>query len=117
MRWPRIASHEDQLCGCQQCKQDRDQDQGCHGSMENYWGTGEREARKQSTLQQRKSSSRTLFTTASGLLPAGTPIQRPADVRRDQNRHVVGNERVLQERRVANPSWPRVLQMSSRGGA
>src|SRR5215472_14902833 len=26
------------------------------------------------------------------------------------NRHVVGDERALQERRVANPFWPRVLQ-------
>src|SRR4051794_18783241 len=32
------------------------------------------------------------------------------------NRHVVGDERALQERRTANPSWPRVLQGSSRGG-
>ena len=31
------------------------------------------------------------------------------------NRHVVGDERALQERRVANPSWPRVLQATSRG--
>jgi hypothetical protein len=33
------------------------------------------------------------------------------------NRHVVGDERALQERRVANPSWPRVLQAASRGVA
>src|SRR5439155_19852663 len=26
------------------------------------------------------------------------------------NRHVVGDERALQERRTATPSWPRVLQ-------
>jgi hypothetical protein len=31
------------------------------------------------------------------------------------NRHVVGNERVLQER-SSEPSWPRVLRWSSRGG-
>jgi hypothetical protein len=31
------------------------------------------------------------------------------------NRHVVGDERALQERRTANPSWPRVLQAASRG--
>ena len=31
------------------------------------------------------------------------------------NRHVVGDERALQERRVANPSWPRVLGGASRG--
>jgi hypothetical protein len=31
------------------------------------------------------------------------------------NRHVVGDERALQERRAANPSWPRVLQVISRG--
>ena len=31
------------------------------------------------------------------------------------NRHVVGNERVLQER-SSEPSWPRVLRRSSRGG-
>src|SRR5258707_1106825 len=31
------------------------------------------------------------------------------------NRHVVGDERALQERKVANPSWPRVLQAISRG--
>jgi hypothetical protein len=33
------------------------------------------------------------------------------------NRHVVGDERALQERRTANPSWPRVLQAASRGVA
>src|SRR5439155_15379836 len=33
------------------------------------------------------------------------------------NRHVVGDERALQERRAANPSWPRVLQARSRGVA
>src|ERR1700704_803183 len=27
------------------------------------------------------------------------------------NRHVVGDERALQERKAANPSWPRVLQV------
>jgi hypothetical protein len=32
------------------------------------------------------------------------------------NRRVVGDERALQERRTANPSWPRVLRASSRGG-
>jgi DNA invertase Pin-like site-specific DNA recombinase len=32
------------------------------------------------------------------------------------NRHVVGDERALQERRTANPSWPRLLQGTSRGG-
>jgi len=31
------------------------------------------------------------------------------------NRHVVGDERALRERRAANPSWPRVLQAISRG--
>src|SRR6267378_85343 len=31
------------------------------------------------------------------------------------NRHVVGDERALRERRVANLSWPRVLQVISRG--
>ena len=31
------------------------------------------------------------------------------------NRHVVGDEKALQERRAANPSWPRVLQATSRG--
>jgi hypothetical protein len=31
------------------------------------------------------------------------------------NRHVVGDERALQERKAANPSWPRVLQAISRG--
>jgi hypothetical protein len=31
------------------------------------------------------------------------------------NRHVVGDERALQERKAANPSWPRVLQAMSRG--
>ena len=31
------------------------------------------------------------------------------------NRHVVGDERALQERKAANPSWPRVLQTISRG--
>jgi hypothetical protein len=30
------------------------------------------------------------------------------------NRHVVGDERALQERRTANPSWPRVLRGASR---
>src|SRR5712691_8784992 len=29
------------------------------------------------------------------------------------NRHVVGDERALRERRAANPSWPRVLQAMS----
>src|SRR5438105_11461971 len=29
------------------------------------------------------------------------------------NRHVVGDERALRERRAANPSWPRVLQATS----
>src|ERR1035438_1853996 len=29
------------------------------------------------------------------------------------NRRVVGNERVLRERRIANPSWPRVLRGTS----
>src|SRR6478609_4046711 len=29
------------------------------------------------------------------------------------NRHVVGDERALQERRTANPSWPRVLRVAS----
>jgi hypothetical protein len=33
------------------------------------------------------------------------------------NRHVVGDERALRERRAANPSWPRVLQATSRGVA
>jgi hypothetical protein len=33
------------------------------------------------------------------------------------NRHVVGDERALQERRAANPSWPRVLQATPRGVA
>ena len=33
------------------------------------------------------------------------------------NRHVVGDERALQERKAANPSWPRVLQATSRGAA
>ena len=28
------------------------------------------------------------------------------------NRHVVGDERALRERRAANPSWPRVLQVT-----
>lgn len=32
------------------------------------------------------------------------------------NRHVVGDERALQKRRTANPSWLRVLQGTSRGG-
>jgi hypothetical protein len=31
------------------------------------------------------------------------------------NRHVVGDERALQERRTANPSWPRVLRAAPRG--
>ena len=31
------------------------------------------------------------------------------------NRRVVGDERALQERRTANPSWPRVLWGTSRG--
>ena len=31
------------------------------------------------------------------------------------NRHVVGDERALEERRTATPSWPRVLQGTSRG--
>ena len=30
------------------------------------------------------------------------------------NRHVVGDERALQERRTATPSWPRVLQETAR---
>jgi len=29
------------------------------------------------------------------------------------NRHVVGDERALQERSTANPSWPRVLRVTS----
>jgi len=33
------------------------------------------------------------------------------------NRHVVGDERALRERKAANPSWPRVLQAKSRGDA
>jgi len=33
------------------------------------------------------------------------------------NRHVVGDERAPQERRAANPSWPRILRRSSRGGS
>jgi NAD(P)-dependent dehydrogenase (short-subunit alcohol dehydrogenase family) len=31
------------------------------------------------------------------------------------NRHVVGDERALQERRTANPFWPRLLRAASRG--
>src|ERR1700693_1961103 len=30
------------------------------------------------------------------------------------NRHVVGDERALRERRTANPSWPRVLRIPSK---
>src|SRR5437016_4476347 len=43
------------------------------------------------------------FTTASGLLPAGIAVyvQRGCA---GINRHVVGDERALQERRPANPS-------------
>ena len=43
----------------------------------------------------------------------GSNRRRPAWLRRDQNRHVSGDERALQERRTANPSWPRVLQAAS----
>jgi hypothetical protein len=34
-----------------------------------------------------------------------------------QSSTLLGDERALQERRVANPSWPRVLQAASRGDA
>ncbi len=50
-----------------------------------------------------RNTGKMTFTTASGLLPAGIAVyvQRGCA---GINRHVVGDERALQERRPANPS-------------